>query len=97
MAHFAVSRNATIAALAAEWAEHSAWACGTGDGAQNCNSFTCGQAYGSLYDLAPSPERLGLTKAMDAAVGGASAGYDKVRARGRRWDEGEGVLDLYAR
>lgn len=79
MAHVAVTRNETVADVAVQWATANAWQCGATNspGAQNCNSFTCGQAYASLYDLKPAPERLTLTKTMDLAVGGASQGYDK--------------------
>ena len=42
LAHFSISKNTTVAALALAWANNHSWICSSDP--LNCNSFTCGMA-----------------------------------------------------
>jgi unsaturated rhamnogalacturonyl hydrolase len=79
MAHYAVTRNATLLAWAERWAEAHNYSCGGvwDDG----NFFACGQAYAALYELAPADYKLSLAVTMHRAI----ANYANSSFFGQDW------------
>ena len=51
LAHYGISKNETLVALATAWASNHSWVC-AGD-SLNCNSFTCGISYVRGVECSP--------------------------------------------
>ena len=75
MAHYNVTGNKTIAALATAWAANHSWVCKDAGDPLDCNSFACGMTFARLYEIAPSDEKLALAVTMDRAIN-TYTGYD---------------------
>ena len=69
MAHYATTKNETIALLAERWAANHSYVCSDAGDAYDCNSFACGMTYAALYQRAPAPQKLALAVTMDLAIG----------------------------
>lgn len=63
--HYDVSANATLLARATAWAQSWGYAC---KNSTNANDQICGEAYRRMYELAPSPDKLGLDVVLGQMV-----------------------------